>query len=186
MSFISYLINGISLGSVYAIIALGYTMVYGIAKMLNFAHGDIIMVGGYAAFISMNSLGVNPILAVILSVVICTILGLVIERVAYRPLRNASSPLAVLITAIGVSYLLQNLALLMFGADTKSFTSVVCTGVSLAKIHKWSRLQFLMLKCKSWFETVHIRGTNENTICLCRKGIYELMVESSSTTMDLI
>ena len=123
MSFISYLINGISLGSVYAIIALGYTMVYGIAKMLNFAHGDIIMVGGYAAFISMNSLGVNPILAVILSVVICTILGLVIERVAYRPLRNASSPLAVLITAIGVSYLLQNLALLMFG--TKSFTSVV-------------------------------------------------------------
>ena len=125
MSFISYLINGISLGSVYAIIALGYTMVYGIAKMLNFAHGDIIMVGGYAAFISMNSLGVNPILAVILSVVICTILGLVIERVAYRPLRNASSPLAVLITAIGVSYLLQNLALLMFGADTKSFTSVV-------------------------------------------------------------
>ena len=103
MSFISYLINGISLGSVYAIIALGYTMVYGIAKMLNFAHGDIIMVGGYAAFISMNSLGVNPILAVILSVVICTILGLVIERVAYRPLRNASSPLAVLITAIGDS-----------------------------------------------------------------------------------
>ena len=105
MSFISYLINGISLGSVYAIIALGYTMVYGIAKMLNFAHGDIIMVGGYAAFISMNSLGVNPILAVILSVVICTILGLVIERVAYRPLRNASSPLAVLITAIGVGKL---------------------------------------------------------------------------------
>ena len=97
MSFISYLINGISLGSVYAIIALGYTMVYGIAKMLNFAHGDIIMVGGYAAFISMNSLGVNPILAVILSVVICTILGLVIERVAYRPLRNASSPLAVVL-----------------------------------------------------------------------------------------
>ena len=115
MNFLSYLINGISPGSFYAIIALGFTMAYGIAKMLNFAHGDIIMVGGYAAFISMNSLGVNPILAVILSVVICTILGLVIERVAYRPLRNASSPLAVLITAIGVSYLLQNLALLMFG-----------------------------------------------------------------------
>ena len=125
MSFISYLINGISLGSVYAIIALGYTMVYGIAKMLNFAHGDIIMVGGYAAFISMNSLGVNPILAVILSVVICTILGLVIERVAYRPLRNASSPLAVLITAIGVSYLLQNVALLIFGSNARQFTSVI-------------------------------------------------------------
>lgn len=133
MSFISYLINGISLGSVYAIIALGYTMVYGIAKMLNFAHGDIIMVGGYAAFISMNSLGVNPILAVILSVVICTILGLVIERVAYRPLRNASSPLAVLITAIGVSYLLQNVALLIFGANAQTFPSVIkWRGLSLA------------------------------------------------------
>ena len=133
MSFISYLINGISLGSVYAIIALGYTMVYGIAKMLNFAHGDIIMVGGYAAFISMNSLGVNPILAVILSVVICTILGLLIERVAYRPLRNASSPLAVLITAIGVSYLLQNVALLIFGANAQTFPSVIkWRGLSLA------------------------------------------------------
>ena len=133
MNFLSYLINGISLGSVYAIIALGYTMVYGIAKMLNFAHGDIIMVGGYAAFISMNSLGVNPILAVILSVVICTILGLVIERVAYRPLRNASSPLAVLITAIGVSYLLQNVALLIFGANAQTFPSVIkWSGLSLA------------------------------------------------------
>ena len=125
MSFISYLINGISLGSVYAIIALGYTMVYGIAKMLNFAHGDIIMVGGYVALTAMNAWGVNPILAVALAVIFCTILGIVIERVAYRPLRNAASPLAVLITAIGVSYLLQNVALLIFGADTKSFTSVV-------------------------------------------------------------
>ena len=134
MSFISYLINGISLGSVYAIIALGYTMVYGIAKMLNFAHGDIIMVGGYAAFISMNSLGVNPILAVILSVVICTILGLVIERVAYRPLRNASSPLAVLITAIGVSYLLQNLALLMFGADVLAGGKLTISGETIVTV----------------------------------------------------
>ena len=125
MSFISYLINGISLGSVYAIIALGYTMVYGIAKMLNFAHGDIIMVGGYIALTAMNAWGVNPILAVVLAVILCTILGVVIERVAYRPLRKAASPLAVLITAIGVSYLLQNVALLIFGADTKSFTSVV-------------------------------------------------------------
>ena len=125
MSFVSYLINGISLGSVYAIIALGYTMVYGIAKMLNFAHGDIIMVGGYIALTAMNAWGVNPILAVVLAVIFCTILGVVIERVAYRPLRKAASPLAVLITAIGVSYLLQNVALLIFGADTKSFTSVV-------------------------------------------------------------
>ena len=125
MSFVSYLINGISLGSVYAIIALGYTMVYGIAKMMNFAHGDIIMVGGYIALTAMNAWGVNPILAVVLAVIFCTILGVVIERVAYRPLRKAASPLAVLITAIGVSYLLQNVALLIFGADTKSFTSVV-------------------------------------------------------------
>lgn len=125
MSFISYLINGISLGSVYAIIALGYTMVYGIAKMLNFAHGDVIMVGGYVVLTIVTSMGLNPMLAIGAAVLLCTVLGVVIERVAYRPLRNAASPLAVLITAIGVSYLLQNLALLIFGANTKSFISVV-------------------------------------------------------------
>ena len=122
--FINYLINGISLGSVYAIIALGYTMVYGIAKMLNFAHGDIIMVGSYVVFITTHSMGMPVFLSVLLSVIVCTVLGIVIERVAYKPLRDAS-PLSVLITAIGVSYLLQNVALLLFGADTKSFTSVV-------------------------------------------------------------
>ncbi len=125
MSLLSYLINGISLGSVYAIIALGYTMVYGIAKMLNFAHGDVIMVGGYVVFVLASGMGLPPILAVLISMVVCTVLGMVIERVAYKPLRMAASPLAVLITAIGVSYLLQNLALLLFGANTKSFTSVV-------------------------------------------------------------
>ena len=125
MSFLSYLISGISLGSVYAIIALGYTMVYGIAKMLNFAHGDVIMVGSYVVYIAVSSMGLNPILSVLLSIIICTVLGIMIEGIAYRPLRNAASPLAVLITAIGVSYLLQNLALLIFGADTKSFTSVI-------------------------------------------------------------
>lgn len=125
MSFISYLINGVSLGSVYAIIALGYTMVYGIAKMLNFAHGDVIMIGGYVVLIATSSMGVPPIAAVVLAVIVCTVLGIVIERIAYKPLRNASSNLAVLITAIGVSYLLQNIALLLFGANTKSFTSVV-------------------------------------------------------------
>ena len=124
MSFISYLINGLGLGSVYAIIALGYTMVYGIAKMLNFAHGDIIMIGSYVVFVTVSSMGLPPVLGVLLAVAACTLLGVVIERVAYKPLRNAS-PLAVLITAIGVSYLLQNVALLIFGADTKSFTSVV-------------------------------------------------------------
>ncbi|WWR14941.1 branched-chain amino acid ABC transporter permease [Lachnospiraceae bacterium JLR.KK008] len=125
MSFVSYLINGISLGSVYAIIALGYTMVYGIAKMLNFAHGDVIMVGSYVVFLLVSGLGLPPILGVLVSMAACTVLGMTIEKVAYKPLRKASSPLAVLITAIGVSYLLQNVALLLFGANTKSFTSVV-------------------------------------------------------------
>ena len=132
MSFLSYLINGVSLGSVYAIIALGYTMVYGIAKMLNFAHGDIIMVGSFAAYIAMISAGVSPIVSVLLAMVICTILGLLIERIAYKPLRSAPS-LAVLITAIGVSYFLQNMALLVFGSDTKTFPNVVSFGgISLA------------------------------------------------------
>ena len=124
-SFISYLISGISLGSVYAIIALGYTMVYGIAKMLNFAHGDVIMVGSYIVYVVVSGMGLNPILAILLSIIICTLMGVVIEGVAYRPLRNAASPLAVLITAIGVSYLLQNVALLIWGADTKSFSNVI-------------------------------------------------------------
>ena len=125
MSFLSYLINGISLGSVYAIIALGYTMVYGIAKMLNFAHGDVIMVGGYAAITMMLSVSSNPLAAVLVAVVVCTVLGVLIERIAYRPLRTAASPLAVLITAIGVSYFLQNIVLLIFGSAPKSFQSVV-------------------------------------------------------------
>ena len=123
MSFLIALINGISLGSIYAIIALGYTMVYGIAKMLNFAHGDVIMVGGYLCFIAMNSLGLPPLAGILLSVVGCTCLGIVVERTAYKPLRQAPS-LAVLITAIGVSYFLQNSALLIWGADPKAFPSV--------------------------------------------------------------
>ncbi|WP_066715514.1 branched-chain amino acid ABC transporter permease [Clostridium sp. Marseille-P299] len=124
MSFISYLINGISLGSVYAIIALGYTMVYGIAKMLNFAHGDVIMVGGFVVFSTVSTMGLPPVLGIIISVCVCTILGVTVERIAYKPLRQASK-LAVLITAIGVSYFLQNVALLIYGANTKAFTSVV-------------------------------------------------------------
>lgn len=124
MSFISYLINGISLGSVYAIIALGYTMVYGIAKMLNFAHGDVIMIGGYVVFTIVSTAGLPVPLGIVAAVVFCTLLGISIEAVAYKPLRGASS-LAVLITAIGVSYFLQNIALLIFGANTKAFSSVV-------------------------------------------------------------
>ena len=127
MSFFQYLINGISLGSVYAIIALGYTMVYGIAKMLNFAHGDVIMVGAYVVFTIISTMGYPPVVGVIVAVAVCTVLGITIERIAYKPLRNASS-LAVLITAIGVSYFLQNMALIVFGADTKSFNSVVHFG----------------------------------------------------------
>ncbi len=124
MNFVSYLLNGISLGSVYAIIALGYTMVYGIAKMLNFAHGDVIMIGSYVAFVAINSMGLPIPLSILISVIVCTVLGMTIERVAYKPLRHASK-LAVLITAIGASYFLQNVALLIFGANTKSFSSVV-------------------------------------------------------------
>ncbi len=132
MSFLSYLISGISLGSIYAIIALGYTMVYGIARMLNFAHGDIIMVGGFAIFTVVSTLGMAPLLGIITAAAVCTLLGVTIEFVAYRPLRGASS-LAVLITAIGVSYLLQNLALLIFGSNARQFTSVVTMpGLKLA------------------------------------------------------
>lgn len=124
MSFISYLVNGLSLGSIYALIALGYTMVYGIAKMLNFAHGDIIMVGGYAALITLSANWCPIWLAILISMIVCTVIGVVVEKIAYKPLRDAP-PLAVLITAIGVSYLLQNIALLTQGADSKNFTSIV-------------------------------------------------------------
>ena len=124
IQFFSYLVNGISLGSVYAIIALGYSMVYGIAKMLNFAHGDVIMIGAYVAFCAIQYLNLPPLLAVLLAMVVCTILGITIERLAYKPLRQASS-LAVLITAIGMSYLLQNVAQLIWGANPKSFPRII-------------------------------------------------------------
>ena len=124
MTFLSYLISGLSLGSVYAIIALGYTMVYGIAKMLNFAHGDVIMVGAYISFCITVGLGLPAVVSVIAAMLVCTLLGIIIERLAYKPLRNAGS-LAVLITAIGVSYLLQNIALLIWGSAAKSYQSLI-------------------------------------------------------------
>ncbi len=127
MTFISNLINGISLGSVYAIIALGYTMVYGIAKMLNFAHGDVIMVGAYVSFCMTTYLNLPPIVSIIGAMVVCTFLGILIEGLAYKPLRRAGS-LAVLITAIGVSYFLQNIALLIWGSAPKTFASVIKFG----------------------------------------------------------
>ena len=124
MQILQYLINGISIGAVYAIIALGYTMVYGIAKMLNFAHGDIIMVGAYISFCVTNYLGLPAWVSVIAAMAVCTILGVVIEALAYKPLRGTPS-LAVLITAIGVSYFLQNAAQLIWSSSTKNFTSIV-------------------------------------------------------------
>ena len=144
MEFLAYLINGISLGSIYAIIALGYTMVYGIAKMLNFAHGDVIMVGAYVSFYATSYagsslLGDNPsagatalctLASVLLAMVVCTALGVIIEGLAYKPLRQAPS-LAVLITAIGVSYFLQNAAQLIFGTTTRNFTPVVSGQITL-------------------------------------------------------
>ena len=124
MTFLSNLISGISLGSVYAIIALGYTMVYGIAKMLNFAHGDVIMVGAYICFFTTMRYGMHPIVGILLSMVVCTILGIIIDRLAYKPLRQAPA-LAVLITAIGMSYFLQNAAQLLWTSSPKVFPSVV-------------------------------------------------------------
>ncbi len=124
MKILQYLINGISIGSVYAIIALGYTMVYGIAKMLNFAHGDVIMVGAYISFCVTNYLGLPAIVSVIAAMAVCTLLGIVIEGLAYKPLRGTPS-LAVLITAIGVSYFLQNAAQLIWSSSPKNFTSII-------------------------------------------------------------
>ena len=123
MIFLTNLINGLSLGSVYAIIALGYTMVYGISKMLNFAHGDVIMVGAYISFCATAYLNMPAWVSVILAMIVCTALGILIEGLAYRPLRGTGS-LAVLITAIGVSYFLQNAALIIWGSAPKVFTSV--------------------------------------------------------------
>ena len=124
MSFLQYLINGVSIGAVYAIIALGYTMVYGIAKMLNFAHGDVIMVGAYVSYCVTSYLGLPAVVSILVAVVVCTLLGITIEGLAYKPLRGTPS-LAVLITAIGVSYFLQNAAQLIFGSAPKNFSSII-------------------------------------------------------------
>ena len=135
----SILFDGLSLGAIYALIALGYTMVYGIAKMLNFAHGDIIMVGAYAFYVALISSG-HMALGIVVAVIFCTVMGMVVEKVAYKPLRGAS-PLAVLITAIGVSYLLQSISQLVFGADPKVVTirslgtvSLLCASISVSSI----------------------------------------------------
>ena len=120
MDFLQYIINGVSIGTIYAIIALGYTMVYGIAKMLNFAHGDVIMVGGFMAYTAISRMGMPELAAVPLAMLVCVVLGMLIEGLAYRPLRGAPS-LAVLITAIGVSIFLQNAAQQIWHADPKVY-----------------------------------------------------------------
>lgn len=130
MGFIETLINGLSIGSTYAIIALGYTMVYGIAKMLNFAHGDVIMVGGFMLYLTLTPIS-NPILQLIIAMVVCMVLGVLIEKIAYKPLRSAS-PLAVLITAIGVSYLLQSTAQIIFGSAPKMVNLIDLGSVTFA------------------------------------------------------
>ncbi len=127
MTFLSYLMNGLGLGSVYAIIALGYTMVYGIAKMLNFAHGDIIMIGAYVSYFMLSSFHLPVPVSVLGAAAVCTLLGVTIERLAYKPLRGASG-LAVLITAIGVSYFLQNGAQLLWSSSTKVYPALVPAG----------------------------------------------------------
>ena len=131
--FVSQLFNGLQTGSVYALVALGYSMVYGIILLLNFAHGDIIMVGAYTAFYAMTAFHLHPILSVVLAVVTSTLLGVMIEKVAYTPLRSAPR-LSLLITAIGISFLLENGAQLLFGADTKSMDTLVPGNVSFGSI----------------------------------------------------
>lgn len=128
-NFLSTIISGLSLGSIYALIALGYTMVYGIAKMLNFAHGDIIMIGAFTVIVAIGSMGINPIISCIIAILTCIVFGIVIEKIAYKPLRK-SPPLTVLITAIGVSYFLQSLALIIFGSNQKSFPTIPIINVA--------------------------------------------------------
>ncbi|MBO6263282.1 MAG: branched-chain amino acid ABC transporter permease [Clostridia bacterium] len=144
IDFLTMLINGLSLGGVYALIALGYTMVYGIAKMLNFAHGDIIMVGGYAIVVFFNLTGM-PVVSILAAVAICIALGIAIEKVAYKPLRQAS-PLAVLITAIGVSYLLQSFAQMFFGAGGQTIVIENLGSLTIGELKiKWATMITLIV-----------------------------------------
>ena len=186
MKILETLLNGLSSGSTYAMIALGYTMVYGIAKMLNFAHGDVIMVGGYTLYITAITLGMNPLLGLLLAIVCCSLLGVTIEKLAYKPLRGAS-PLAVLITAIGMSYLLQSLAQMIFGSADKmvrlfdlgkisigsfqvsaytvitlSCSAVIMTALSL--FVKYTRIGRAMIAVSEDREAAQLMGINVNFI----------------------
>ncbi len=191
MEFLSYLISGISLGSIYAIIALGYTMVYGIAKMLNFAHGDVIMIGGYVSLIAMSSLGLPTWLAIVLAMAVCTVLGVIIEGLAYRPLRSAPS-LAVLITAIGVSYFLQNAARLIWGANPMSYSSVISgtlqlfggkLSVSLISIITVAVCIVIMIAL-TWF-TANTKTGKAMRACSEDKGASQLMGINVNRTISI-
>ena len=192
MTFLNFVISGLSLGSVYAIIALGYTMVYGIAKMLNFAHGDVIMVGASICFYSVSRFHLPPIVGVILAMIVCTMLGIIVERLAYKPLRRAPS-LAVLITAIGVSYFLQNSALLLWTSNPKMFPSVVAKGsvklfsgqlsVSYVTIVTIVTCIVIMI-CLTWF-TGRTRMGKAMRACSEDKGAAQLMGINVNATISL-
>ena len=190
--FLTRLINGISLGSVYAIIALGYTMVYGIAKMLNFAHGDVIMVGAYVCFFAVSSYSLPPLVGVVLAMLVCTVLGMVIERLAYKPLRQAPS-LAVLITAIGVSYFLQNGAQLLWGSNNKMFP-VFLTGDALSFLNGQLRVSLatvvnvvaciVIMLVLTWF-TGKTKMGKAMRACSEDKGAAQLMGINVDTTISM-
>ena len=186
MKFLETLLNGLSSGSTYAMIALGYTMVYGIAKMLNFAHGDVIMVGGYTLYITAMTMGMHPLLALLLAVICCSVLGVTIEKLAYKPLRGAS-PLAVLITAIGMSYLLQSVAQMIFGSadqmvrlfdlgkikvgsfqvSTYTLVTLGCSAVimvALSLFVKYTRLGRAMIAVSEDKAAAQLMGINVNFI----------------------
>ena len=189
MEFLSYLIIGVSLGSVYAIIALGYTMVYGIAKMLNFAHGDVIMVGGYISLLSMTSLGLPWWAGVLLAILVCTVLGVVIEGLAYKPLR-ASPSLAVLITAIGVSYFLQNAAQLLWGASPMSYTPIVSGslavgGLSISYISLVTIVMCVVIMTALTLFTEKTRMGKAMRACSEDKGAAQLMGINVNRTISL-
>ena len=192
MTFLTHLINGISLGSVYAIIALGYTMVYGIAKMLNFAHGDVIMVGAYICFFAVSSYHLPPVLGVVIAMLLCTALGMLIERLAYKPLRQAAS-LAVLITAIGVSYFLQNGAQLLWGSNNKMFPDLIPgDGISLfgGELHISSATLVTIVACLvimlalTWF-TGNTRIGKAMRAVSEDKGAAQLMGINVNTTISV-
>ena len=192
VTFLTRLINGISLGSVYAIIALGYTMVYGIAKMLNFAHGDVIMVGAYVCFFAVANFALPHLAGVALAMLVCTVLGMVIERLAYKPLRQAPS-LAVLITAIGVSYFLQNGAQLLWGSNNKMFPSFL-SGDALSLLNGDLRVSLVtvvnvvvcvvIMLALTWF-TSRTKMGKAMRACSEDKGAAQLMGINVDTTISM-